>query len=36
LSFHAAEERDGMLRSGMEQELKESCTALDRLLATRG
>ena len=31
--FHAAEERDGMLQSGMEGGLNESYAALDRLLA---
>jgi len=31
--FHTTEERDGMLRSGMEQGLNESYAALDRLLA---
>ena len=31
--FHTAEERDGMLQSGMEQGLAESYAALDRLLA---
>ena len=31
--FHTAEERDGMLASGMEQGLNESYAALDRLLA---
>jgi uncharacterized protein YndB with AHSA1/START domain len=31
--FHTTEERDGMLRSGMEQGLSESYAALDRLLA---
>lgn len=31
--FHATEERDGMLQSGMEQGLGESYTALDALLA---
>jgi len=36
LLFHTAEERDGMLRSGMEQGLGESYAALDRLLAGRG
>jgi uncharacterized protein YndB with AHSA1/START domain len=34
--FHTAEERDGMLRSGMEQGLNDSYAALDRLLATLG
>lgn len=32
--FHTQEERDGMLRSGMEQGLNESYAALDRLLAS--
>jgi uncharacterized protein YndB with AHSA1/START domain len=32
--FHAPEERDGMLSSGMESGLSESYAALDRLLAT--
>jgi len=36
LLFHTTEERDGMLRSGMEQGLGESYAALDRLLAGRG
>jgi len=31
--FHTTEERDGMLKSGMEQGLNESYAALDRLLA---
>jgi uncharacterized protein YndB with AHSA1/START domain len=31
--FHTTEERDGMLRSGMEGGLNESYAALDRLLA---
>jgi uncharacterized protein YndB with AHSA1/START domain len=31
--FHTAEERDGMLTSGMEQGMNESYAALDRLLA---
>lgn len=31
--FHTTEERDGMLRSGMEDGVKESYAALDRLLA---
>jgi uncharacterized protein YndB with AHSA1/START domain len=31
--FHTPEERDGMLKSGMEQGLNESYAALDRLLA---
>jgi hypothetical protein len=34
--FHATEERDGMLSSGMEMGLNESYAALDRLLATMG
>ena len=34
--FHTAEERDGMLKSGMEQGLNESYAALDRLLARVG
>ncbi len=33
LRFHTAEERDGMLASGMEQGLNESYAALDRVLA---
>ncbi|MCY1083237.1 SRPBCC family protein [Archangium lansingense] len=32
--FHTTEERDGMLKSGMEQGLNESYAALDKLLAT--
>lgn len=32
--FHTTEERDGMLKSGMEQGLGESYAALDRLLAS--
>ncbi len=32
--FHTTEERDGMLRSDMEQGLNQSYAALDRLLAT--
>ena len=32
--FHTTEERDGMLQSGMEEGLKQSYEALDRLLAT--
>lgn len=32
--FHTAEERDGMLSSGMEHGLNQSYEALDRLLAT--
>ena len=31
--FHTAEERDGMLKSGMEGGLNQSYAALDRLLA---
>jgi hypothetical protein len=31
--FHTAEERDGMLSSGMEQGLTESYAALDRVVA---
>jgi uncharacterized protein YndB with AHSA1/START domain len=34
--FHTPEERDGMLKSGMEQGLDQSYAALDRLLAGRG
>ena len=34
--FHTTEERDGMLKSGMEQGLNESYAALDRLLARVG
>jgi uncharacterized protein YndB with AHSA1/START domain len=34
--FHTTQERDGMLRSGMEQGLNESYAALDRLLARLG
>jgi uncharacterized protein YndB with AHSA1/START domain len=34
--FHSTEERDGMLRSGMEEGLNQSYAALDRLLATLG
>ena len=34
--FHTTEERDGMLKSGMEQGLDQSFAALDRLLATLG
>jgi uncharacterized protein YndB with AHSA1/START domain len=33
--FHTTEERDGMLRSGMEEGLNQSYAALDRLLASR-
>lgn len=36
LVFHTTEERDGMLRSGMEQGMNESYAALDRLLAKLG
>ena len=32
--FHTTEERDGMLKSGMEQGLNQSYAALDRLLAS--
>ncbi|MGQ0714551.1 MAG: SRPBCC domain-containing protein [Gemmatimonadaceae bacterium] len=32
--FHTAEERDGMLQSGMEEGLNQSYEALDRLLST--
>lgn len=32
--FHATEERDGMLKSGMEQGLNQSYAALDKLLAS--
>ena len=32
--FHTTEERDGMLKSGMEHGLNQSYAALDRLLAT--
>ena len=31
--FHTAEERDGMLKSGMETGLNQSYEALDRVLA---
>jgi len=31
--FHTTEERDGMLKSGMEHGLNQSYAALDRLLA---
>lgn len=31
--FHTTEERDGMLRSGMERGVNQSYAALDRLLA---
>jgi len=34
--FHTTEERDGMLKSGMEHGLNQSYAALDRLLAGRG
>ena len=34
--FHTTEERDGMLRAGMERGLNESYAALDRLLARVG
>lgn len=34
--FHATEERDGMLNSGMEDGLNQSYAALDKLLATLG
>jgi len=34
--FHTKVERDGMLRSGMEQRLNESYAALNRLLARLG
>lgn len=34
--FHTTEERDGMLRSGMEQGMNQSYAALDRLLAGTG
>ncbi len=34
--FHTTEERDGMLRSGMEQGLNQSYAALDKVLATLG
>jgi uncharacterized protein YndB with AHSA1/START domain len=33
--FHTVEERDGMLKSGMETGMNESYAALDRLLAAR-
>ncbi len=32
--FHTTQERDGMLKSGMEEGLNESYAALDKLLAT--
>ncbi|HET7248751.1 MAG TPA: SRPBCC family protein [Gemmatimonadales bacterium] len=34
--FHTQDERDGMLKSGMEDGLNESYSALDRLLAKQG
>ena len=34
--FHTVEERDGMLKSGMEEGVHASYAALDRLLATLG
>jgi uncharacterized protein YndB with AHSA1/START domain len=34
--FHTREDRDGMLRSGMEEGLNQSYEALDRLLAGPG
>jgi len=34
--FHTTEERDGMLKSGMEHGLNQSYAALDRILAGRG
>ena len=34
--FHTAEERDGMLKSGMEGGMNESYAALDRLLSRLG
>ena len=34
--FHTAEERDGMLSSGMEQGMNESYAALDKVLASLG
>jgi uncharacterized protein YndB with AHSA1/START domain len=34
--FHTTDERDGMLKAGMETGLNESYAALDRLLAKRG
>jgi uncharacterized protein YndB with AHSA1/START domain len=34
--FHTTEERDGMLKFGMEHGLNQSYAALDRLLARRG
>jgi len=34
--FHTAEDRDGMLKSGMEGGMNESYAALDRLLAKLG
>lgn len=33
---HTTEERDGMLKSGMEQGMNQSYAALDRLLAKNG
>jgi uncharacterized protein YndB with AHSA1/START domain len=35
-TFHTAEERDGMLHSGMEGGVNESHAALDRVLAAMG
>lgn len=32
--FHTPEERDGMLRAGMEEGLNQSYAALDRVLAS--
>jgi hypothetical protein len=32
--FHTTEERDGMLRSGMDEGVQQSYAALDRLLAS--
>jgi uncharacterized protein YndB with AHSA1/START domain len=34
--FHSTEERDGMLRSGMEEGLNQSYAALDKVLASLG
>ena len=34
--FHTAEERDGMLHSGMEQGMNDSYAALDKVLASLG
>jgi hypothetical protein len=34
--FHTTEERDGMLRSGMETGMNQSYAALDEVLATLG